>query len=196
MMLFVDAKPKWQLTQKSFDELLISLSPNRDDAGEKYLQLRKNLVRFFENRGFALADDYADEVFNRLARKLDAGETFENINTYALGVARFLALEIRKSPANKMSDELPEIPVAAIDEEKITHEKNLQCLEKCLLELPDENRQLIIGYYQGDKRHKIENRQRLGEKLGIPNNALRSRAVRLREKLEDCILGCQKKNET
>ena len=193
MMLFVDAKPKWQLTQKSFDELLVSLSPNRDEAGEKYLGLRKNLMRFFENRGFNASEDHADEVFNRLAKKLDAGETFENINTYALGVARFLVLELRKSPLNKMSDELPEIPVAPYDEEKIIREQNLQCLEKCLRALPDENRQLIVGYYQGERREKIENRQRLGEKLGIPNNALRSRAVRLREKLGECILGCQKK---
>lgn len=193
MMLVVDAKPKWQLTQESFDELLGCLSPNRDEAAEKYLRLRKNLVRFFENRGFNSSDDHADEIFNRLARKLDAGESFEDINTYALGVARFLALELRKSPLHKMSDELPEIAVPARDEAGVIREQNLQCLEKCLRELPDENRQLIIGYYQGDKREKIENRQRLGEKLGIPNNALRSRAVRLREKLEECILGCQKK---
>lgn len=194
-MLFVEAKAKRELTQKGFDELLAGLSPDRNEAGDKYLRLQKNLVRFFENRGFTSADEHADEVFNRLAKKLESGERFEDASTYALGIARFLALELRKSPLHKTSNEIPEIPVFQTNAETEEKELSLRCLEKCLSELPAENRALIVGYYQGDKGDKIENRQKLGDKLGIPNNALRSRAVRLREKLEGCILGCQRKNE-
>ncbi len=183
---------KWQLTETAFDKLLAALAEDRAAAGEKYILLKKNLVRFFETRGFSAADDAADEVFNRLARKLET-EELENVNTYALGIARMLTLELRKSPEQKFSDELPEIGVLPFDEERRETEEKLKCLDKCLSELTLENREIIVGYYKGEKREKIENRNRLAEKLGIPNNALRNRAVRLRDKLENCITNCLRK---
>lgn len=185
-------KTKWQLTQTAFDRLLLSLSADRDTAAEKYLLLKNNLNRFFAVRGFANAEDAADEVLNRLARKLESGETLENPNTYALGIARMVTLEIRKMPAYSTTDEIPEISVMPTDSESQEREEKLKCLEKCLSLLPAENRQIIVGYYQGEKREKIENRQKLADNLGIPQNALRNRAVRLRDKLEDCISDCLK----
>ena len=180
---------KWQLTETTFNKLLAALAEDRETAGEKYLQLKKNLVRFFETRGFNAADDAADEVFNRLARKLET-EQIENVNTYALGIARMLTLELRKSPEQKFSNELPEIGVLPVDEEREEQDEKLKCLDKCLNELSLENREIIVGYYKGEKRGKIENRNLLAESLGIPNNALRNRAVRLRDKLENCITNC------
>lgn len=183
---------KWQLTETTFNKLLAALAEDRETAGEKYLQLKKNLVRFFETRGFNAADDAADEVLNRLARKLET-EHLENVNTYALGIARMLTLELRKSPEQKFSNELPEIGVLPFDEEREEQDEKLKCLDKCLSELSAENREIIVGYYKGEKREKIENRNRLAENLGIPNNALRNRAVRLRDKLENCITNCLRK---
>ncbi|MEZ5429160.1 MAG: hypothetical protein R2747_23135 [Pyrinomonadaceae bacterium] len=184
---------KWQLTETAFDKLLAALAEDRETAGEKYLLLKKNLIRFFEVRGIGGAEDAADEVINRLAKKLDFGDQIENPNTYALGIARLVVLELRKSPAQKTSNELPEIGVAPVDEEKLAREAELSCLDECLDDLAEENKRIIVGYYQGERREKIENRQRLGDELGIPNNALRSRAVRLRGKLESCIRGCLRK---
>lgn len=189
-MIQVAKKTKWQLTPTAFDLLLSAFDANRETAGEKYLSLRKNLVRFFEARGFATAEDAADEVLNRLARKLETGEKLENVNTYALGVARMHALELRKSPLQKTSNELPEISVQPFDAEKEEKNEKLKCLDECLSELSDDNREIIVGYYRGEKREKIENRERLANSLGIPNNALRNRAVRLRDKLENCITNC------
>ena len=192
-MIGLAEKTKWQLTQTAFDALLLNLDSNRADAGEKYLRLRKNLVRFFETRGIASAEEAADETLNRLARKLDGGEQFENVNSYALGIARMLALELRKSPAQKTSNELPEIGVSPFDAECEEKEIKLSCLDDCLKNLPPENREIIVGYYQGERREKIENRERIAAKLDIPNNALRNRAVRLRDKLESCIKDCLRK---
>ena len=139
-------KFKWQLTQAAFDRLLAALSPNRDDAGEKYLLLKNNLVRFFEARGFSAAEDAADEVLNRLARKLENGETLENPNTYALGIARLVALELRKNPIFSATDEIPEIAAMPVDTEKEENEEKLKCLSKCLNELTTENKEIIVGY--------------------------------------------------
>lgn len=183
---------KWQLTETAFDKLLAALAENRETAGEKYLLLRKNLMRFFETRGFNASDDAADEVFNRLARKLET-EEIENPNIYALGIARMIALELRKSPEQKFSGELPEIAVLPFDAEREEKGEKLKCLDECLGELTKDNREIIVGYYRGEKREKIENRNTLAQKLGIPNNALRSRAVRLRDKLENCITDCLRK---
>ncbi len=61
---------------------------------------------------------------------------------------------------------------------------------ECLKDLPDENRQLILEYYQGEKGDKIRNRKKLMERLGIPVNTLRMRALRLRERLQVCVEDC------
>ena len=190
-------KTKWQLTQEAFDKLLSALDgEDRDVAGEKYLRIRRNLVRFFEGRGFFDAETHTDEVFNRTAKKLTESE-IQDVSQYVYGVARMLVLEIHKQreKESRIAKQLPEseFPQVLADEQAET-ERKLGCLNKCLNELSAENREIIVQYYQGEKRNKIENRQRLAQNLGIPQNALRSRAVRLREKLEECILSCLKKN--
>lgn len=191
----VAEKSKWQLTQAAFDALLLALDKDLATAGEKYLFLRRNLARFFENRGFHQAEEASDEVLNRLARKLETGSHFENVNTYALGVARMLALELRKSPEQKISNALPEVSVSPFESHREKREIELNCLEECLCDLPGETREFIVGYYQGEKSEKIANRQNLAQKFGIPQNALRNRAVRLRDKLETCIIRCVKKKD-
>ncbi len=188
-------KSRWELTGAAFDHLLAALSEDREEAGEKYLRLIKNLVRYFEVRGLSNAEFAADEVMNRLARKLEAGKRLENVNTYALGIARMLSLELRKSPEQKISNELPEIGVLPVEETKSKSERELSCLDKCLNNIPSIKKEIIIGYYQGERRIKIENRKTMAEKLGIPQNALRSRAVRLRGRLEQCITKCMQIEE-
>jgi hypothetical protein len=51
-------------------------------------------------------------------------------------------------------------------------------------------RSFILRYYQGDKRCRVENRHRMAEELDLPLNALRNRALRLREKIENCVSKC------
>jgi RNA polymerase sigma factor (sigma-70 family) len=184
-------KSKWQLTPEAFEKLLSALAPDREEAAHKYLLLKNNLTNFFEMRGLTSAEDAADEVLNRLARKLESGENLENPNTYALGIARFVLLEFRRHPEKTADEEMPEISVLP-EQENEEKEGKLKCLEKCLRELSDENRRIIVGYYQGEKRQKIENRQKLADSLNIPSNALRNRAVRLRDKLENCISHCSR----
>ena len=61
---------------------------------------------------------------------------------------------------------------------------------RCLNELPTESNQLILQYYEDERRVKINNRQAMADRLGIPLNALRSRVQRIRDKLEQCITHC------
>jgi len=184
------ARQKWTLTQDAFDRLLVALGGDRDSGGEKYLEIRSNLTRFFVWRGCSFPEDHADETFNRIARKIDEGEAILNPAGYAMGVARLLLLEIIKSRQREQTalNEIgtaSEVYVAADD-----GEDRLTCLRDCLQSLSPDNRELILQYYQGEKGEKIQNRKKLLDQLGIPVNTLRMRALRLRERLQGCVEEC------
>jgi DNA-directed RNA polymerase specialized sigma24 family protein len=49
---------------------------------------------------------------------------------------------------------------------------------------------LVLQYYQEEKGAKIEHRRAMAERLGIPLNALRIRAHRIRVALRDCVSDC------
>lgn len=182
---------KWTLTQEAFDKLLATLGEDRERAGENYLEIRSNLVRFFEWRGCPFPEDHADETFNRVAKRAEDEKIF-NPMSYCMGVARMLLLEINKDHAKEQQalTEMANLPVASSDSEE--SEAPIECLRGCLETLSADNRELIIQYYQGEKGAKIGNRKSLVERLGIPVNTLRMRALRLREKLQVCVEDCLK----
>lgn len=178
------------VTQEAFESLLVALDPERERAGAKYETIRANLVRFFEWRGVATPEDGADEVINRVARKLARGDRFDDVPTYCLGVARMLLREVWKEQAarTKAIGELSQI--SGVSRSENEPERRLECLRNCLGELHPEGRALIVEYYQGEKGAKIENRRLMAERLGLTINTLRMQALRLREKLQLCMKDC------
>jgi len=189
----VQAAPrqKWALNQEAFDKLLGAFDVDRETAGRKYLEIRNNLTRFFEWRGCSFPEDHADETINRMAKRVSEGEAILNHSGYAMGVARLLLLEINKGRQREQSAlaEIGTAPDVYVPEDD--SESRLTCLRSCLQTVSPDNRELILQYYQGEKGEKIENRKRLIERLGIPVNTLRMRALRLRERLQACVEECQ-----
>jgi DNA-directed RNA polymerase specialized sigma24 family protein len=186
----VAARQKWTLTQEAFDRLLVALGGDRDSAAQKYLEIRSNLVRFFEWRACPFPEDHADETINRIAKRVAEGEEILNYSGYAVGVARLLLLEINKGRQREQLA-LAEIgQTSEVYEEHDDGEHRLVCLRSCLETLTTDNRALILQYYQGEKGEKIQNRKKLMDRLGIPVNTLRMRALRLREKLQSCVEEC------
>jgi DNA-directed RNA polymerase specialized sigma24 family protein len=184
------ARQKWNLTQEAFDKLLLALGDNRDNGGQRYLEIRGHLTRFFEWRGCSFPEDHADETLNRIAKKVAEGEEILNPSAYAMGVARLLLLEILKGRQREQAA-LNEIgPPSDVYVESDDVESRLKCLNSCLQSLSAGNRELILQYYQGEKGEKIQNRKKLIERLGIPVNTLRMRALRLRERLQQCVEEC------
>src|SRR5215470_11269392 len=181
---------KWTVTQDAFDKLLVAFGGDRESAGQKYLEIRNNLTRFFEWRGCAFPEDHADETINRMAKRVAEGEEILNHSGYAMGVARMLLLEINKGRQREQSAlaEIGAAPDAYV--EANDDESRLDCLRNCLQTLSPDNRELILQYYQGEKGEKIDNRKKLIERLGIPVNTLRMRALRLRERLQSCVEEC------
>ena len=82
------------------------------------------------------------------------------------------------------------LTVSEVDHDEGNKEKTLDCLEQCVGRLEPPNSDMIIQYYAGKERAKIENRRALAESLGITINALSIRACRLRDKLEVCVREC------
>jgi len=186
------ANQEWTLTRSALDKLLGCLSDKPELAAERYEDLRRTLCKFFEWRGASFPEECTDETLNRVARKLEEGLIIQNISSYSYGIARLVFLEWAKQPDRKQVslDELSATPAAS---EPIAEESlELECFDKCLKDLSAESREIIIDYYSEEKRAKIDNRNRLAARLGIPINALRSRAQRTRQKLEGCIMECLK----
>ncbi len=186
------AENKNEITQSAFDALLASLDAgNRDRAGTLYIELRENLCRFFTWRGAAHPEDAADETLNRAAKKLESGETINDFRPFVFGVARFLLLETnrREEKARLALAELPNNKT--VDSEATNYKQaRFDCLENCLGELSNDDRDFIVEYYKGERAAKIANRQVLLEKSKLSAGGLRMKALRLRERLENCLRKC------
>lgn len=186
------------LTQEIFDALLAQLDPDRERAGERYEAIRRKLVRLFEWRGCAAPEDLADETINRVARRLAEGVELRSADPYGYfcGVAHLLYKEVlrrasREHRALEGSGELLLPTALPVISEEESGDDRLDCLRRCLAELPADQRDLVLRYHQGESN--IRNRKALSEELGIPMNALRIRVHRVRRKLESCLEDCLKR---
>lgn len=182
-------RTEWTLTGEAFHRLLSCLDADIDRAGAKYEAIRRKLVKSFDWRGAHFPEECADETINRVIRKLEAG-SIRDIPTYCLGIARLVFLETLKKPDNHHAslEELSSVAATSFQEEDSSERE--ECFERCLGELPMESRQLILQYFQDERRDKINNRQAIANRLGIPLNALRSRIQRIKDKLEQGVAEC------
>lgn len=161
--------------------------------------MRSRIVTYFDRKNCLNPDDLADDVLNRVGRRLEEeGEIrTESPAKYCYTVARFVFMEQLRSPV------LREVPLENIDlragDEKadlaLEREAGLKCLEHCSNAIDPAQRDLIIRYYSGEKGEKIANRKQIADNLGVSLNALAIRAFRIREKLANCIDKCRKTNE-
>ena len=161
------------------------------DGGEgpAYETLRRRLIRFFRVYAPAEADDLADVSLDRLARKIHEGTEVLNVPLYSLGIARMVLHETRARGVRRRNAEAD--PTLAPDEGEgqasAELETALAALAACLDGAGAEPRALILEYYGADGAERIATRQRLAGERGISLNALRNRALRLRDALEDCV---------
>lgn len=180
---------RWELTREALEGLLARLDTDPAAAGEKYERLRRSLLKFFSWHQISEADSSVDETLDRIARRLDAGHHIDDVPVFAYGVARMVRLERQRRSAafQTTSDELlfTQAAPAQYYEDTELRETELRdaCLQRCLAELSPNDRDLIVTYYVGTGRERIEGRAQLAAALGLSDNALRHRAQRLRERL-------------
>lgn len=179
------AKNLHQLKQEDFDRLLNWLDPDPERAGTLYERIRWRLIAILASRGCAVAEELADDIIDRVARRvIDIQQNYVGDKAiYFLGVMNNVHHEYLKRPAAPP-------PLMAVvddvDEQETTH----LCLDRCLDKLSPHSRQLIEQYYAANKSAKIDLRKRIAAEFGISLNNLRLRALRIREKLQVCIEQC------
>jgi RNA polymerase sigma factor (sigma-70 family) len=198
----ISQKKGWGITREAFDRMLSELNPDSERAGEQYEKIRRKLVKLFEWRGCAHAEECADETFNRVAQKVYEGTTIwaDDPYSYFHGVGLNVLREYWRSAEQtaKTLEEIAQIQTLSVDPEDLLsreteqREKDrlLECLNRCLQKLPPENFHLITRYHQGEEALDKERRKELAQSLGIPLNALRIRAYRIRVEIEKCVENC------
>lgn len=174
------------ITQENFDMLLSWLDPHEETAAGKYEKIRNRLIRVFAGRGCYEPERLADETMDRVVSKVaDIKGTYVGEPAlYFYRVADYVHKEWLRAQKKGGFVELKETGGYV---EKPESDEEYECLEKCLDQLPEEDRILIVAYYQGERRAKIEHHKKLAERLGISVNALQTKTCRIRAVLRKCI---------
>jgi DNA-directed RNA polymerase specialized sigma24 family protein len=149
--------------EDTLDKLLGLLGPDKQSAALEYRKLHRRLSRFFEWNNVEDPEALADEAIDRLGKRVleeDIGEKVRN-------AARNWEMHM---PDTSRED-------TAMDE----------ALQHCLAKLQADRRKLVKRYYTFNSGEKVKLHQRLAHELGITINALRNRALRARQDLEDCM---------
>ncbi len=184
------------MRRDTLDKILELLGPDQEAAASEYQRLHQRLCRFFEWNSAedpaALADEAIDRVAKRVAEG-DAGRKVQNPSAFARGIARLLLLE----EARRRQKEMAAIQQwdAQRKESTGTEAEEIDAaLQRCLKKMQPERRSLIERYYLYDGSDKAKWHQKLASELGLTINALRNRALRSRQELEECIRKSLAKN--
>lgn len=179
------------LTPENFELLLSWLHPDREEAGREYERIRVLLIRKFAKHDTrsspeTLADRTMDRVSQTITPEFVANWEGKK-ERFFHRVAYYILLE--DLAPDEIEVELPDnfnVPIP----DKEDREPRLNCQDKCLQELPEDKRYLIVKYYGGDKATKIKNRKELARKLKVTLPVLRVKAHRIRRELRTCIDKC------
>ena len=185
-------KNRYELGQEQFDALLVLFSADRDEAGEKYEQIRRGLVRFFHYKGCSDPQSLVDETINRVAVKIHKFDHSRNITpaSYFYGFAANILLEYRRNSAREISLDDGQYAYKESAAEDESDKAETSCLHKCLEKLSVDEKELFIEYYARERQEKIEFRRKMCELLNCRAAALQSKIFRIKSSLRGCIENC------
>jgi RNA polymerase sigma factor (sigma-70 family) len=183
-------------TKEQFDGLMTWLGSSTEDPGDKYETIRQSLVKLFVWNGCWDAEDLADEAIDRVMRKVSelVIDYSGDPALYFYGVAKMLLKERRRQKT--ISSESQSLEAWAMttphqqtdDTDEIN--RTFECLEECIAKLPADSRELILDYYQEEKRAKIDFRRQIAERMGMDVENLRVKVFRIRASIYKCMEKC------
>ena len=180
------------LTQENFKTLLNWFSPDKDEAGERYEQIRQGLIRYFQFRGCQTPDLLADETITRVAVKLPSFDMSNNVKTvtYFYGFAKNIYLEYRKKNKEIGIETVAFLSDKTPNEAEKREEIVFDCLDNCLARFPSEERDLLLQYYSKNKQEKFELRRNLAAQWNLKKGTLHTKIHRLKSNLGQCVRKC------
>ena len=140
----------------------------------------------FRARRCAFAEDLADATFERVVRKLaDLTDFTGDPARYFYGVAKKIFLEYQHeiNSARWRPD-----TIQPTNTDKQVLESLLKQLDAALSAIPNADRELILKYYTGSGKNKIDHRRALAQQFGLRPNALRLRVFRIRREIKNYML--------
>ena len=179
-----------RLPDAAFAALIERLRDGGETPARVYERLRERLLALFRVYLPAEAEALTDVALDRLAKRVAEGVQIDDLRLYALGIARMVLREGRLRLARQhLAERDPTLQPDAGDAaaERLESEADLHGLRACLEQLDRPARDLILAYYGADGGARIRLRQRLADAQGSTLNALRNRALRLRERIERCL---------
>ena len=192
-------KKDWALTAEAFAALLSSFDDDRENASFIYEDIRKRLVRQFQVNQSIIAEEQADEVFNRVARKISQENLIldrKNPYPYFHQTARYVLLEYHREKRRKILglDDLNAFeepaydPLEALEKanEKLQTEIGLNALKRCRENLKRQELEVLDKYNAAVGKDKKLLHQKLAAELGKSQNALKISINRTRKKLVEC----------
>lgn len=197
-------KKSRRLSQRAFNAMLEKLDPDRDRAGLKYEEIRRALIRYLRFQGSHIPEDHADEAINIVAERIFENKAFDAANPlpHFLAAARNILRDYWKDRGKRPLSlhDLPSSrePFRNPDEERMRlfereqSEHQARCLDRCLSELPSQDRELIERYHLELKTENAKRRSEIAGESGRSVTALRVKVHRVRKKLERCCDNCMK----
>jgi hypothetical protein len=180
---------KRTLTPEAFGKFLRWLSVDDELAVREYQTIRAKLIRFFVHKGCTHADDLFDKTVDIVVGKIESCEQYSNPLAYCYGVARNVWYQDTRERKPTVMD----VDVAPLEHpDPKVRELELQCLERCLSQMPPGDRDIVVRYHAGQGRNKIHARSLLADGVGGAN-ALRIKMYRIRKELRICVVACTKR---
>src|SRR5688572_12851106 len=175
-------KYSYDLGQKQFDALLDFLSPIPEEAGQKYEQIRRGLIRFFQVKGCVDPQGLADETINRGAVKLHTFDTSKPVQpfSYFYGFAVNILKENQRRLAREAAATAGKTGFRPDVFQEDRDDTLQEYLERCLEELPGDEKSLVMEYYSLDRIEKVMLRHQICERLKCKPSALYTRISRIR----------------
>lgn len=159
-------------------EWLTLLDSDPSAASDKYSELSRGLVRYFEwNRSFE-PEDMAQETLLRGFRRLRDGAsiTIGDPRGYFWGIAYNVLREGWK-PRREVCIDGKDFPISDSEFRQLNRAEQSIFLRECLEALPAKEKEMLVAYAEGQGAE-------WGGRNGIEPGALRLRIHRLRQKLE------------
>ena len=188
-------RARWVLNRSAFAALLSSLDPDEVRGAEKYERLRQRLIIFFSSRRAPDPEESADDTLDRVRRRIDEGEPVRDVTQFAYGVARLVLSESLKRVRRRrrlLTALATSVAPPRWDHASSTFRSDgaAECIRRCTNCLPEEDRRLILQYYDSGGKDRQQERKALAARLAVSPVALRLRAHRIRRVLEACTRKC------